>query len=418
MEKTKIKKIALGCLAVATISAGGFYYRVSLPTKITPKAAQIKIAEQPVYMLGEEYLIKAEILSDVDLGLVDMPETKTILGMTFPAKYDISEFIPDVTYSVSDDTLLTINEEGLISPTNTGTGNLSITCDEIAETVDVTVKTYVLPKELPESAEILIDQSDTLIDEIGDFEILNTEFISSDENIVKVNELGVVTGINKGTADISCKLEDGSQGVTSIRVYQPVYEIKASDKSIYVGNTVKVNAQLLPEGCDYATELTYSSSDETVATVNSNGVITGKKAGTATITVKSANEVTAELKVAVSNKPVVQAPVSSSPSTPAVTPSSGDAPGGSNDNAPIQLRISEAEMDSIIAQANSALGSHYDGSVNQYSASDNVTTAGKSYDQVYSEVMGKVGFITGVDGMYGRVFRIGNTIIVARDLAW
>ena len=58
MEKTKIKKIALGCVAAATISAGGFYYRVNLPTKITPKAAQIKIAEQPVYMLGEEYLIK------------------------------------------------------------------------------------------------------------------------------------------------------------------------------------------------------------------------------------------------------------------------------------------------------------------------------------------------------------------------
>ena len=55
--------------------------------------------------------------------------------------------------------------------------------------------------------------------------------------------------------------------------------INAVDKSVAVDETVSIGAT-----CNSPATITYASSDETVATVNASGVITGKKAGSATIT--------------------------------------------------------------------------------------------------------------------------------------
>ena len=54
-----------------------------------------------------------------------------------------------------------------------------------------------------------------------------------------------------------------------------------------------------PENGIAKSKITYSSSNKKVATVNSSGVITAKKKGTATITVKTANGKKAKLKIKV-----------------------------------------------------------------------------------------------------------------------
>ena len=55
--------------------------------------------------------------------------------------------------------------------------------------------------------------------------------------------------------------------------------VNASDKGVVVGNTVSIGATT-----NSTAAITYVSDDETVATVNASGVVTGVKAGTATIT--------------------------------------------------------------------------------------------------------------------------------------
>lgn len=64
--------------------------------------------------------------------------------------------------------------------------------------------------------------------------------------------------------------------------------------SVTEGKTAKLTAAVVPE--EKAGELVWSSSDETVATVDQNGVVTGVKVGEATITAK-VGEVSAECKV-------------------------------------------------------------------------------------------------------------------------
>ncbi|MGN0413919.1 MAG: Ig-like domain-containing protein [Agathobacter sp.] len=75
-----------------------------------------------------------------------------------------------------------------------------------------------------------------------------------------------------------------------------VLTVKSSKATVKVGKTTKITATATP-----ATKITYTSSNKKVATVNSKGVITGKKAGKATISVK-ANGKTVKVTVTVKKK--------------------------------------------------------------------------------------------------------------------
>ncbi|MDN2452523.1 phage major tail protein, TP901-1 family [Lactobacillus sp. UCMA15818] len=67
--------------------------------------------------------------------------------------------------------------------------------------------------------------------------------------------------------------------------------------SVEVGSTVQLTASLTPD--DAGSVVTYSSSDESIATVDDGGVVTGVAAGSATITATTSNGLTATCAVTV-----------------------------------------------------------------------------------------------------------------------
>ncbi|WP_246215584.1 Ig-like domain-containing protein [Listeria valentina] len=68
-------------------------------------------------------------------------------------------------------------------------------------------------------------------------------------------------------------------------------------KSVEVGSTVNITATVEPPEADQS--ITFSSSDEAVATVTAAGVVTGVAAGTATITVTSKEKSTVKADVTI-----------------------------------------------------------------------------------------------------------------------
>lgn len=60
--------------------------------------------------------------------------------------------------------------------------------------------------------------------------------------------------------------------------------LTCTSKSIKVGNDLQLKLTTTPSDSSIET-LTYSSSDESIATVNSNGIVTGVSKGKVTITV-------------------------------------------------------------------------------------------------------------------------------------
>lgn len=77
-------------------------------------------------------------------------------------------------------------------------------------------------------------------------------------------------------------------------------ELSASNTSLEVGETRQISCKLLPLGA--STTLSWSSNDENIATVNSQGIVTAKGEGKATITTATANGLEKSIEFTVTPK--------------------------------------------------------------------------------------------------------------------
>lgn len=108
---------------------------------------------------------------------------------------------------------------------------------------------------------------------------------SSNENVVCVDQEGKVTAVGNGKAEIIAKTLEGSvEGRVSITVYTAPYAISLSKEkvSILIGNTFQMIGNVLPEEASQ-TQITWSSENETIATVSQDGLIEAKQVGTTNI---------------------------------------------------------------------------------------------------------------------------------------
>ncbi|HXL35366.1 MAG TPA: Ig-like domain-containing protein [Gemmatimonadales bacterium] len=114
---------------------------------------------------------------------------------------------------------------------------------------------------------------------------------SSTAAVAGVNGSGLVTGVAAGSATITATSEgqNGSSVITVTQVPVASVAVSPASASIQVGQT----AQLIATPTDAngnplsGRTMTWSSSNTTVATVSSSGLVTGKVAGSATITATS-----------------------------------------------------------------------------------------------------------------------------------
>ncbi len=124
---------------------------------------------------------------------------------------------------------------------------------------------------------------------------------SSNTKVATVSSKGVVTGVGKGTATITCTTKVGSKtSKCTVKVKKPTdvssVHTSVTSKSVYKGKTYKISANVSPSNATFKT-LKWKSSNKKVATVDSKGVVKAISAGTATITCTSADNPTASAKV-------------------------------------------------------------------------------------------------------------------------
>lgn len=122
---------------------------------------------------------------------------------------------------------------------------------------------------------------------------------SSNTKIATVSSTGVITAKKVGKVTIT--VQSGKQKATVTLTVKKAPALKViknvpTKKTITKGKTYTLKPQLYPSGA--IAKITYTSSNKSVATVDSKGKITAKKKGTAVITVK-AGKFTAKCKVTV-----------------------------------------------------------------------------------------------------------------------
>ena len=208
-----------------------------------------------------------------------------------------------VTWSSEDEDIALVSADGTV--TAKATGDIMITAtnaEGMKANCLVHITKDVSAVSLNKSAtQITAGSSETLTYQLNPVDANEVViWSSSDETVATVDQNGNVSARAKGTATItvttvtsnksaSCEVTVVGAPITSVSI--------PSSASINIGSTYKLSLSISPS--QYAGTVTWSSSDETVATVDQDGVVTGLKAGNAVITVRSDTGKTATCTVTV-----------------------------------------------------------------------------------------------------------------------
>ncbi len=112
---------------------------------------------------------------------------------------------------------------------------------------------------------------------------------SSNKSVARVSSLGKVTGVKKGKAVITASSKDGKYTAScpvKVRLYPSGISVSPVSMVLGVGEKKNLVATVLPENAS-STNVRFRSSDSSTAAVNAEGLVEGRKPGTAVITART-----------------------------------------------------------------------------------------------------------------------------------
>ena len=165
------------------------------------------------------------------------------------------------------------------------TAKLQVTVgDAVATSLDIEAEETVVPAGTGINLTALAGFSDGTS---GENVTLNALWDSSDIEIAEVTE-GRVIGIKPGKVTITAKFGDAEPASQEIEVGAAVVDVLdlSSDANVAIGHTLKITAVAGYSDGSISEDVTprWSSGDESIATVNADGVVEGIAAGDVTIT--------------------------------------------------------------------------------------------------------------------------------------
>lgn len=217
---------------------------------------------------------------------VEAPETLELVTNGENSKNLDAKMTPEdatevkLAYESSDDSVATVDENGLVTAVADG---------------ECTITTYVVA-DAPATAETATQETAAVVtDEEKPTGGENSEATADSEAVTVPDNLDSAFGV----------VPDGLSATTKVTVTTKVekIELDKTEGILNVGNTVTITATVAPEEATNPA-VTWSSSDESVATVDETGKITAVATGNATITATSEddNSVSADYELTVQQK--------------------------------------------------------------------------------------------------------------------
>lgn len=242
-----------------------------------------------------------------------------------------------LAWTSSDESVATVDETGTVTAVAAGEAEITaaVKDTEMQDVCVITVKVSAKELKVPDTLDVKLNDTDEAAIEAKcepeDASNISFDFASSDEEVATVDKDGKVKVLKAGECDITTTLlQDGEKVTEKTTHVKAFYEVESitldsNEGKLTVGNSHTIKATVAPKEVAAETTIEWSSSNEKVATVDSNGKVTAVSSGNATITAtageESANyEVTVEQpkKVTTSNKTYTK---NGSSSSAAVTPS-------------------------------------------------------------------------------------------------
>ena len=252
-----------------------------------------------------------------------------------------------VEWTSSDESVATVDATGMVVAVSAGEADItaSVTDSEMSAVCKVTVKVAAKDITVPDNLDVkLNDGNETTVEATvspADATDVKVSYASTDEAVATVDKDGRIQVLQPGECDIVTTLTQESEKVVEKKTHiKAFYEVEGItlDKTegvLTAGNTVTLNAAVLPEEVADETTVTWTSSDEKIATVDENGEVTAIAAGEATITA-NAGEKSATYKLTVQAKKVVQNTTSNKSSNKGNTSSGTGSSAPASNPAPAQ----------------------------------------------------------------------------------
>lgn len=362
--------VAAAAMAITLVGCGVKITNIAVPESATVEKGE-SITLPVVYGTDEAPAVTPETAATGESAETDEKLAKAASKLT-------------VEWTSSDESVATVDETGTVTAVAAGEANVTASVKDADIAASTHIKVVVTPTGVaaPESIDLVTNGENTkdldakLVP--ADATDVKLAYESSDESVATVDETGKVTAVANGectiTTYVTAKTEDAEASELSAVVVEAAdseevddsvatmpedlaamdsafgvvpENLKAETKVtvttnvegitldktegvLTVGNTVTVIATVTPDTATNAS-VTWSSSDEAIATVDSEGKITAVAPGTATITAVSDSnpDANATYAVTVQAKKVV-APASTKTSSKS---NSGYAGSSSNSGA-------------------------------------------------------------------------------------
>jgi prepilin-type N-terminal cleavage/methylation domain-containing protein len=261
--------------------------------KLTINGYQITIKDDEITQS-----IKGEKI-DIESLSLEMTNTSMEKGTSFTLNANISPSNASdqrLKYSSSDSSIVSVDPFGLVKAIKVG--NATITVESLDNnqkkaSLDISVISSATGITLNKtSTTISLGNSETLVATLApsDTTTSGVNWSSSPTGIVNIAN-GVVTAIKVGTTTVTATTTNGKTASANITVDNPATSVTLNTTSatIYKGETVNLTASLVPSNSTTSSAVVWSSNANSVASVNTSGVVTALNPGTATITATTAN---------------------------------------------------------------------------------------------------------------------------------
>lgn len=212
---------------------------------------------------------------------IELDET---FQLSVTANYDDSttaDVTSSSTYTVVDEDIATVSSDGLITATSVGSTIINVEFQGKSIDFNLTVKEPVVPVQ-----SVSLDYSSLSLEVDDEYQLTetvlpnnatnkNVTWSTSNSNVATVDD-GNVTALAAGQATITVTTEDGNKQATCDVTVKDKIGLNKSSLSLSVGECETLIATS-------SGDVTWTSNDESIASVDSNGKVTALKNGTTTI---------------------------------------------------------------------------------------------------------------------------------------
>lgn len=226
-----------------------------------------------------------------------------------------------VIWTSTDDSVLEVSEEGLVKAVGAGVAEIVATSsvnNKVYKKVSIIVEAPIVYDD-PESVEFTSTRAEVavgvyitleakVLPETASQEVL---FTSDDESIARVDKNGRVTGLSVGLVTITATVVADTTLTADFQVSVVVRDVGevsnptgiliTGETEVFENNTIFLTADVLPHGA--SSTVFWTSSDESIATVQANGQVKGIKQGSVFITATSAVNIELTKSIAITVKP-------------------------------------------------------------------------------------------------------------------